>query len=67
MDGWCDNVFALNGLVTAGAVGLAHVQLVTDEYKVDIICADMVSNSTMAVAWHTFQNRYVMSINWGIL
>lgn len=49
--GWTDNIYGLNGILTACALGLLRALHLREEYIGDIIPADFVSNTILACAW----------------
>lgn len=49
--GWTDNVYGLNGILTACALGLLRSLHLRKEYIGDIVPADFVSNTIIAAAW----------------
>lgn len=49
--GWCTNIFGLNGILTGAAFGFIRCLQNTANIDVDVICADFVVNSTMAIIW----------------
>lgn len=53
--GWINNIYGLTGVLLASGLGF-HRVLPYDEKKLgDFVCADFVINSTLAVAWATFE------------
>ncbi|XP_053687742.1 fatty acyl-CoA reductase wat-like [Sabethes cyaneus] len=53
IEGWTDNVYGLNGVVTGFGCGILRVLHCNSDYHVDIIPADLVVNSSLAVIWYT--------------
>lgn len=49
--GWTDNVYGLNGILTACALGLLRCLHLREEYIGDIVPADFVSNTILVAAW----------------
>lgn len=49
--GWCPNPYGLNGLLTAIAFGFVRIQRLVCQHNLDVICADFVVNSTLAIIW----------------
>ena len=54
--GWCDNVYGLNGVVTGAGVGVLRILHIDNKKRADIVPADTVVNSTLALAWYTVRN-----------
>lgn len=55
--GWTDNIYGLNGILTACAFGLLRSLHLKKEFIGDIVPADFVSNTILAVAWDLASNR----------
>lgn len=55
--GWTENIYGLNGILTACALGLLRALHLRREYVGDVIPADFVSNTVLAVAWLTALGR----------
>lgn len=55
--GWTDNMYGLNGILTACALGLLRTLHLQKEYIGDIVPADFVSNTILAVAWDHVTSR----------
>ncbi|GAB0089945.1 Fatty acyl-CoA reductase [Sergentomyia squamirostris] len=52
--GWSENVYGLNGILVACSLGLLRALYLRSDYVGDVIPADFVSNTVLAVAWlHT--------------
>ncbi|XP_001868544.2 fatty acyl-CoA reductase wat [Culex quinquefasciatus] len=51
--GWTDNVYGLNGVLVGVGCGLLRVLHCHAHCHADIIPADLVVNSSLAVIWHT--------------
>lgn len=49
--GWCPSAYGLNGLLTCVAFGFIRIQRFVCAVNVDVICADFVVNSTLAIMW----------------
>lgn len=49
--GWTDNIYGLNGILTACALGLLRALHLEKDFVGDIVPADFVSNSVLAAAW----------------
>lgn len=49
--GWSTSIYGLNGILTGVAFGYIRCLQNTGNIDVDIICADFVINSTMAIIW----------------
>lgn len=55
--GWTDNIYGLNGVLYGFGLGLLRVLWCHPDYVGDVIPADYVANSTLAVAWKTAQTK----------
>lgn len=62
--GYTDNIYGLNGILTACALGLLRSLHLKKEYIGDIVPADFVSNTILAAAWdHVSSNEQDLSDN----
>ncbi|XP_058829529.1 fatty acyl-CoA reductase wat-like [Topomyia yanbarensis] len=57
IEGWTDNVYGLNGVLVGFGSGVLHVLHVNTHYHIDIVPADFVVNSSLAVVWYTTKHR----------
>uniref|UniRef100_A0A182TKJ4 Fatty acyl-CoA reductase n=1 Tax=Anopheles melas TaxID=34690 RepID=A0A182TKJ4_9DIPT len=48
--GWTDNFYGFNGVVSGAGTGVLRIFHIRDEYKADIIPADIVINGTLVAA-----------------
>ncbi|EAT41108.1 AAEL007220-PA [Aedes aegypti] len=55
--GWTDNIYGFNGVVVGAASGTLRIFHINNDYRADIIPADMVINATLAVAWYAANHR----------
>lgn len=55
--GWTDNIYGLNGVITGAALGILRILQIDNSFQADIIPADIVNNTTMAVAWCTANDK----------
>lgn len=55
--GWTNNLYGVNGVIFGAAVGLLKILHIDDSKLADIIPADTVVNSTLAVTWHTAKEQ----------
>lgn len=53
IEGWTDNVYGLNGVMVGTGCGVLHVLHCNNDYHIDIVPADLVVNSSLAVIWYT--------------
>ncbi|XP_063701961.1 fatty acyl-CoA reductase wat-like [Culicoides brevitarsis] len=51
--GWLNNVYGINGVFTGVGLGVLRIFLIDNRKKADIIPADIVVNSSLAVIWHS--------------
>lgn len=59
---YCTNYFGLNGVLAAVGAGLSRIVLGNVNNVANIVCADFVVNSTMAIVWDQVVNQYVFHI-----
>lgn len=56
--GWTDNIYGLNGVVTGAGVGVLRILHIDNKKNADVVPADCVVNSCIALAWYTWnQNK----------
>ncbi|XP_062549903.1 fatty acyl-CoA reductase wat-like [Armigeres subalbatus] len=55
--GWTDNIYGFNGVVVGAAAGTLRIFHINNDYRADIIPADIVINATLAVAWYATDHR----------
>lgn len=55
--GYTDNIYGVNGVVAGAGVGIIRILHINDEMKANIVPADLVVNSIIAVAWFTALRR----------
>jgi alcohol-forming fatty acyl-CoA reductase len=53
VEGYTDNLYGLNGVVTGAGVGVLRILHINDSLKANIVPADFVVNATLALAWLT--------------
>lgn len=58
--GWMNNIAALNGIVYGIGLGFIRSMPIVSEVKIDYICADMVTNSTLAMICDTILKKLVI-------
>ncbi|XP_055387561.1 fatty acyl-CoA reductase wat-like [Condylostylus longicornis] len=51
--GWCNNIYGLNGVLVACGTGVLRVMPFDRNLIGDVVCADHVTNSTLAAMWYT--------------
>lgn len=51
--GWTNNITGVNGLCVGIGIGFLRHLHVQDDFIIDIICADFVTNTTLAAVWMT--------------
>lgn len=56
IEGYTDNLYGLNGVVIGAGVGVLRILFIDNDKYADIVPADVVVNSTLAVAWWTYSN-----------
>lgn len=49
--GWTNNITGINGLCVGIGVGFLRHLHVSNDFVIDIICADFVINTTLAAIW----------------
>lgn len=49
---WCNNTYGLNGFMVACGLGFMRIMQYENETESNIICADFVTNATLAVIWN---------------
>ncbi|XP_053674488.1 fatty acyl-CoA reductase wat-like [Anopheles nili] len=52
IEGWTDNFYGFNGVVSGAGTGVLRIFHIHDEYKANIIPADIVINGTLVAAYH---------------
>ncbi|XP_075545891.1 fatty acyl-CoA reductase 1-like [Dermacentor variabilis] len=57
LPGWIDNYNGCTGVIVVLALGLLPSFLVEKKHLVDIVPVDIVANTLICVAWHTFITR----------
>ncbi|XP_053687064.1 fatty acyl-CoA reductase wat-like [Sabethes cyaneus] len=55
--GWTDNIYGYNGVVVGAATGALRIFHINNDYRADIIPADLVVNATLAVGWYAVSHR----------
>lgn len=60
--GWTDNIYGLNGILTACALGLLRALHLRENYIGDIVPADFVSNTILATAWDCANDRRAIAL-----
>lgn len=53
IEGWTDNIYGLNGVITGIGSGVLRVLHLDATYCVDVVPADLVVNSCLATIWYT--------------
>lgn len=53
LPGYTDNVYGVNGIVTGAGVGVLRILHINNKLKANIVPADFVVNSILALAWFT--------------
>lgn len=56
LPGYCTNYFGLNGVLGATGAGLARITFGNTQNRSNIVCADFVINSTLAIIWDSLTN-----------
>lgn len=51
--GWLNNFYGINGVFTGVGMGVLRIFYIDNRKRADIIPADIVVNSSLAVIWHT--------------
>uniref|UniRef100_A0A336LP21 Fatty acyl-CoA reductase n=1 Tax=Culicoides sonorensis TaxID=179676 RepID=A0A336LP21_CULSO len=51
--GWLNNVYGINGVFVGVGMGVLRIFYIDNRKKADIIPADIVVNSSLAVIWHS--------------
>lgn len=51
MGGWTNNMTGINGLCVGIGVGFMRHLHVKKDFVIDVICADFVTNTTLAAIW----------------
>lgn len=49
--GWTNNITGINGLCVGIGVGFLRHLHVRNDFVIDVICADFVTNTTLASIW----------------
>ncbi|XP_058825901.1 fatty acyl-CoA reductase wat-like [Topomyia yanbarensis] len=57
IEGWADNLYALNGAIVGFGCGVLRVVQVYEHCHFDIIPADLVVNSSLAIVWYTTEHK----------
>ncbi|XP_055533195.1 fatty acyl-CoA reductase wat-like [Wyeomyia smithii] len=55
--GWTDNIYGYNGVVVGAATGALRIFHINNDYRADIVPADLVVNATLAVGWYAASHR----------
>lgn len=55
--GYTDNIYGVNGVVTGAGVGAIRILHIDNKLKANIVPADFVVNSILALAWYTVSER----------
>ncbi|XP_058834139.1 fatty acyl-CoA reductase wat-like [Topomyia yanbarensis] len=55
--GWTDNIYGYNGVVVGAATGALRIFHINNDFRADIVPADIVVNSTLAVGWYAADHR----------
>ncbi|EDS35447.1 fatty acyl-CoA reductase 1 [Culex quinquefasciatus] len=50
--GWTDNLYGFNGVVIGAATGALRIFHINNDFRADIIPADIVMNATLAIGWY---------------
>ena len=53
LPGYTDNIYGINGIVTGAGVGVLRILHINKKLKANIVPADYVVNSILALAWLT--------------
>lgn len=61
--GWLNNVYGINGVFVGVGMGVLRIFHIDNTKRADIIPADVVTNSSLAVIWHSVTHRYVSFLN----
>jgi alcohol-forming fatty acyl-CoA reductase len=56
LDGWCDNVYGINGGIVGSGAGLLRIMRVDTNLMADIIPADIVVNTILVAAYRRFHD-----------
>lgn len=59
LPGYCTNYFGLNGVLGVAGAGLSRIIYGNTSNRSNVVCADFVINSTLAVIWDSLSNAYV--------
>lgn len=57
--GYVDNVYGVNGVVTGAGVGAIRIFHIDNKLRANIVPADFVVNSILALAWFTINDKYL--------
>lgn len=57
MPGWINNLYSLNGFMAGIAFGFIRTMRLNRFVNIDFICADFVTNSTLAIIWDVCKSR----------
>ncbi|KAG4076705.1 hypothetical protein HA402_001992 [Bradysia odoriphaga] len=49
---WCNNTYGLNGFLVACGLGFIRIMHYSNKTETNIICADFVTNATLAIVWN---------------
>ncbi|XP_031634319.1 fatty acyl-CoA reductase wat-like [Contarinia nasturtii] len=58
---WCNNIYGLNGMLVACGLGFLRIMVFDRDLKGDIICADFVTNSTLAAIWDRYNELKLLN------
>lgn len=57
--GWLNNVYGINGVFVGVGMGVLRIFYIDNRKRADIIPADIVVNSSLAVIWHSVTKGWV--------
>lgn len=60
--GWLNNVYGINGVFVGVGMGVLRIFYIDNRKRADIIPADIVVNSSLAVIWHSVTKGCVESL-----
>ncbi|XP_058463867.1 fatty acyl-CoA reductase wat-like [Malaya genurostris] len=60
--GWTDNIYGYNGVVVGAATGALRIFHINNDNRAEIVPADIVVNSTLAVGWYAANHRDEINI-----
>lgn len=58
IEGWTDNIYGLNGVVTGIGSGVLRILHLNADYCVDVVPADLAVNACLAAIWYTASQPY---------